>query len=115
MMGHKLIISTMAHAVIKTGSKQYVVTDGTRIKVEKLPTAAGKKVTFNEVLLVATEKSVALGKPTVKGAKVEGTVILHGRRPKVTGVKMKAKKRYKKYFGHKQHFTEVEITKISAK
>ncbi len=105
----------MNHAVIKSGGKQYLVTDGGNIKVEKLPIEAGKKVSFDEILLTASDAEVALGTPMVKGAKVEGQVIRHGRHAKVTGVKMKAKKRRKKFFGHKQHFTEVKITKISHK
>ena len=104
----------MTHAVIKTGGKQYFVAAGESIKVEKLDQEAGSKVKFVEVLLVASDKDVTLGKPFIKGAAVEGKVVKHGRREKVTGVKMKAKKRLKKYFGHKQHYTEVAITKISA-
>lgn len=102
----------MAQAVLKTGSKQYLVTEGSKIKVEKLPIEAGKTVTFEEVLLTATDKDTTIGAPFIKGASVSGKVLRHGRAEKVTGVKMKAKKRQKKYFGHKQHFTEVEITKV---
>ena len=102
----------MKTAVIKTGGKQYLVSEGNKLKIEKIPTDAGKKTTFKEVLLTATEKTTKVGAPLVKGATVEATVIQHGRSQKVTGVKMKAKKRNRKYFGHRQHFTEVEITSI---
>lgn len=102
----------MKLAVIKTGSKQYLVGEGAKVKVEKLPYTEGKAVDFSDVLLTATDKTVTLGTPAVKNAKVEGKVIRHGRREKVFGVHMKAKKRQKHYFGHKQWFTEVEITKI---
>lgn len=85
------------------------------MKVEKLAVDEGKKVSFGEVLLAASDKTVTIGTPLVKGARVEGRVLRQGRHPKVTGVKMKAKKRYIRYFGHKQAFTEVEITKITTK
>lgn len=104
----------MSLAVIKTGGKQYVVSEGSRVKVDKLAVEEGKKVTFNEVLLTNTGDKTAIGTPLVKGAKVEGKVLRQARYAKVFGAKVKAKKRYKKYFGHKQHFTEVEVTKISA-
>lgn len=103
----------MDHAVIKTGGKQYVVKVGDKLRVDNLPDEEGKKVNFAEVLLWANEKETAVGVPLVKGATVEGKVIRHGRSAKITGVKMAAKKRRKKYFGHRQGFTEVEITKIS--
>lgn len=105
----------MKHAVIKTGGKQYFVHEGGKIKVEKLPVEEGKKVSFDEVLMTATDKTVSLGDPLVKSAKVEGKVLRQARHKKITGVKMKAKKRHKKLFGHKQPFTEVEITKIATK
>ena len=104
----------MDYAVIKTGGKQYLVTTGSKVKVEKLDTEAGKKITFTEVLLTVIGDAVTVGTPAVKGAKVEGLLLRHARHDKVTGVKMKAKKRRKKYFGHKQHFSEVEIQKIKA-
>ncbi len=102
----------MTHAVIKSGGKQYLVHDEALIKVEKLEIEPGKKVTFDEVLLVAGDSDVKVGAPFVSGAKVSGEVVRHGRRDKVMGVKMKAKKRQKKLFGHKQHYTEVKITGI---
>ncbi len=105
----------MKLAVIKTGSKQYLVEEGTKVKVEKLPNEEGKAITFSDVLLTATDKTMSLGDPAITSAKVEGKVLRHGRREKVFGVKMKAKKRERKYFGHKQWFTEVEITKIATK
>lgn len=102
----------MKSAVIKTGGKQYFVKEGDKVKVEKLPVAAGKKTNFPEVLLTSTDKITKVGAPLVPGAVVAAKVLKHGRHKKVTGVKMKAKKRYRRLFGHKQHFTEVEITKI---
>ena len=105
----------MKLAVIKTGSKQYLVGEGSKVKVEKLPQEAGKTVAFDDVLMTVTDKTLSLGEPVLKSASVEGKVVRHGRRDKVFGVKMKAKKRERKFFGHKQWFTEVEITKIATK
>lgn len=83
--------------------------------MDKLEAEEGKKVSFKEVLLVEDDGQVNLGMPTVKGAAVEGKVLKQARHDKVTGVKFKAKKRYMRYFGHKQHYTEVEITAIKTK
>lgn len=105
----------MKTAVIKTGGKQYLVQEGDKVKVEKLPVEEGKKTTFKEVLLTATSKTAKVGTPLVKGATVEALVSKHGRHQKITGVKMKAKKRSRKLFGHKQHYTEVAITKIKTR
>jgi large subunit ribosomal protein L21 len=104
----------MTHAVIKIGGKQYLVQKDDIIKVEKLPEEEGKKVVFKEVLLSGSNKKLSLGSPTVKGASVEGKVLKQARHKKVWGVKMKAKKRQRKLWGHKQAYTEVEITKLSA-
>ena len=104
----------MNKAVLKTGGKQYLVTEGEVIKVEKLLEEAGKKVKFSEVLLTSDDKNTVVGTPFVKGATVEGEVVTHARHNKIFGVKMKAKKRNKKLFGHKQHYTEVKITSIKA-
>lgn len=99
-------------AVIKTGGKQYLVKKGDKIKIEKLKGDVGDKITFSEVLFLGDEKSVKVGTPNVRGAKVEGKIIAQGKGKKVTGVKHRAKKRYKVKFGHRQQVTEAEITKI---
>ncbi len=99
-------------AVIKTGGKQYKVKAGDKIKVEKLEGKEGSKITFSEVLFLGDEKEVKVGNPTVAGAKVEAKIIKTFKDKKVTGIKHKAKKRYKVKFGHRQTMTEVEITKI---
>lgn len=100
-------------AVIATGGKQYLVTEGQKIKIEKLLPAAGEKVVFSDVLLTVNGDEAAIGQPFVKGAHVEAKITAHTRAKKVYGAKVKAKKRHKKYFGHKQHLTEVEIVKIT--
>lgn len=99
-------------AVIKTGGKQYKVKVGDKIKVEKLEGKEGEKLVFSEVLFLGDEKSVKIGDPVVKGAKVEGKILKTAKEKKVVGIKFKAKKRYKVKFGHRQTMTEVEITKI---
>jgi len=101
-------------AVIKTGGKQYIVEPGKKIKIEKLPQDEGKEVVFNEVLLVEDKKKVEVGNPFVKGVKVKAKVLTQGRGKKIVIFKFKAKKRQKTKKGHRQSFTEVEITKIEA-
>ncbi len=101
-------------AVIKTGGKQYLVSVGTKVKVEKLEGEIGSKLAF-ETLYVGDEKAATVGTPTVSGAVVEGTILDQDRHDKVVGIKYKPKKRYKMKFGHRQAYTEVEITKVSAK
>ena len=100
-------------AIIKTGGKQYKVAVGDKIKVEKLEGEAGAKITFDEVLFIGDEKDAKIGTPFIKDAKVEGTLVEQGRHKKVWGIKHKPKKRYKVKFGHKQLYTEVEITNIA--
>lgn len=100
-------------AIIKTGGKQYKVAAGDKIKIEKIDGAEGDKVSFSEVLFLGSEKKAQVGTPFIKDAKVEATILKQGRAKKVTGIKHKAKKRYKVKFGHRQPFTEVEIVKVA--
>ncbi len=99
-------------AVIKTGGKQYLVKKGDRVRVEKIEGKEGDKITISHVLFLGDKKEVKVGNPLVKDAKVEGNILKQGKSKKVWGIKHKAKKRYKVKFGHRQLFTEVEITKI---
>lgn len=101
------------YAVIQTGGKQYRVSEGDRIKVEKLNAAAGDAVAFDKVLLVRSDEKVEAGKPYVEGRKVTARVIAHGRHRKINIIKFKRRKKYLKRQGHRQHYTEVEITGIS--
>lgn len=101
-------------AVIKTGGKQYIVTEGQTVSVEKLVHDTDQ-VTFDEVLLIADEKKALIGQPTVAGAKVIGTVVAEGKGEKKIVFRFKAKTRQHKKKGHRQLFTKVTITKISAK
>lgn len=99
-------------AVIRTGGKQYKVSKGDKIKIEKLDAKVGDKVIFDDVLLVTEKGKTKIGTPKVKGAKVETKVLEQAKHEKVVIFKYKAKKRYKKKLGHRQLYTEVEITKI---
>ena len=98
-------------AVIKTGGKQYIVKPGQKLKIEKLKNTEGD-IIFEEVLLVEKSKKVLIGDPMVKGATVLAKVISEGKRKKVIIMKYKAKKRQRTKTGHRQLYTEVEITKI---
>lgn len=104
----------MNFAVIKTGGKQYKVASGQKIKIEKLETAAGSAVFFDQVLLVANGDEVKVGNPLVSGARVEGKVLKQGRAKKLIVFRYHSKTRYKKKKGHRQKFTEVEITGIKS-
>lgn len=99
-------------AVIKTGGKQYKVSPKDKIKIEKIEEEEGKEIIFDQVLLVEKNKKLEIGTPLVKGAKVIGRVLQQGKGAKVIIFKYKPKTRYKKKTGHRQPFTEVEITKI---
>lgn len=101
-------------AIIKTGGKQYKVAEGQKIKIEKLPVAESDEVVFDNVLMVADDNKITLGDPKVEGAKVTAKVTKNGRFRKVIILKYRPKKRYKKKQGHRQHYTEVVISKISA-
>ncbi len=100
-------------AVIKTGGKQYLVSKGDKIQVEKLEVEEGKTIDFDEVLLLKEDDKVEIGKPLLEGVKVKGKVLEQGRDKKDIIFKYKPKKRYKKKIGHRQPFTLVEITQIS--
>ena len=99
-------------AVIKTGGKQYIVKSGQKIKIEKLNKKEGAEVNFPNVLLLEKNKKVEIGTPFLKRVKVLGKILQQGKDKKKIVFKYKAKKRYKVKKGHRQFFTEVEITKI---
>ncbi len=101
-------------AIIKTGGKQYLVSPGQKIKIEKLNKKEGSEIAFNEVLLLEKQKNLEIGAPLVKGAKVVGKVLKHGKGKKLIVFKYRHKTRYKVKKGHRQPFTEVEITKIES-
>ena len=100
-------------AIIQTGGKQYRVSPGMKLSIEKLDAAEGAAIHFDEVLLVADNGKVAIGTPRVAGARVEAKVLEQGRAKKKIVFKYHAKARYRKKKGHRQPYTEVEITKIT--
>lgn len=102
------------YAVIKSGGKQYRVQKGQTLKLEKLEVATGESLDFDQVLLVADGDDVKVGAPLVDGAKVSAEIVSHGRGDKVTIIKFRRRKHHMKRQGHRQWFTEVKITGISA-
>ena len=101
-------------AVIKTGGKQYIVSPGQKVKIEKIEKKDGEEVIFDEVLLLDRDGKTEIGSPLVAGAKVVGKVLKQGKGKKLIVFKYKAKTRYHKKKGHRQKFTEVEIKSFSA-
>ena len=100
------------YAIIESCGKQYKVAEGDVVFFEKLDVEEGKKVTFDKVILVSEEGKVQVGTPYVKGVKVEGKVVSHGKGKKIIVFKMKPKKNYRRKQGHRQPYTKVEITSI---
>jgi large subunit ribosomal protein L21 len=100
------------YAVVETGGKQYRVAVGDVIRVEKLDAAAGAAVNLDKVLMVADDGNVRVGNPNVDGATVTATVKAHGRADKVHIFKFRRRKHFRKSQGHRQHYTEIEITGI---
>jgi large subunit ribosomal protein L21 len=101
------------YAVIKTGGKQYRVAQGDTLKVEKLEAGEGDSVEFDQVLMVGEGEDVRLGTPYVEGSRVTATVMSHGRGDKVEIIKFRRRKHHMKRAGHRQDYTELEITGIS--
>ena len=101
------------YAVIKTGGKQYKVAAGEKLKIESLGVEVGEQVTLDQVLMVVDGANVSIGSPTVAGAKVEATVLGHGRGKKVKIFKLRRRKHYKRQQGHRQNYTEVVIGNIT--
>jgi len=102
------------YAVIETGGKQYRVSEGQRIRVEKLNADEGASVDIEKVLLVANGEDVKIGSPYVSGGKVTVTIKGHGRGKKVRIIKFRRRKHSAKTQGHRQDYTEIEITGINA-
>ncbi|MEY3018919.1 MAG: hypothetical protein RL336_2054 [Pseudomonadota bacterium] len=102
------------YAIIKAGGKQHRVVEGETLKLEKIEAETGAAINFEEVLLVGAGADVKIGQPVVAGAKVSAEVVSHGRHDKVTIVKFKRRKHHRKQAGHRQWYTEVKITGISA-
>ena len=101
------------YAVIRTGGKQYRVSEGDTLRIEKLAGDVGNAISFDEVLLVGGDK-VTVGKPLVAGAKVAAQITAQEKAKKVIVFKMRRRKNYRRKNGHRQHYTEVKITGITA-
>ncbi len=101
------------YAVIKTGGKQYKVSEGDVLRIEKIAAEEGESVDFNDVLMVVDGDSIKVGAPLVEGGKVTATVEKHGRAKKVTIIKFRRRKHHRKQMGHRQYFTQVKITGIA--
>jgi len=102
------------YAIIVTGGKQYKVAEGETLFIEKLSADVGDQVVFDQVLAILDGDSTAIGTPTVSGASVEAKVVKNGKGKKIRIFKYNPKKGYRKRQGHRQPYTKVEITKISA-
>lgn len=102
------------YAVIQTGGKQYRVEEGAYLKVEKLDLGIGENIEFDKVLMFQSDSDVKVGLPYIEGAKVTGTVKSQGRHEKIRIIKFRRRKHHMKHMGHRQYYTEVQITGISA-
>jgi large subunit ribosomal protein L21 len=102
------------YAVIATGGKQYKVAEGDVIRIEQLPAEAGEEISFDKVLLIANGEDISIGTPYLEGRVVNARVTSHGRGEKVRIVKFRRRKHHMKQMGHRQNFTEVEITSIGS-
>ncbi len=102
------------YAVIKTGGKQYRVTEGETLKIESVAGDIGSAIVLDQVLMVGTGDKVNVGKPLLSGASVKATIVANGRHDKVKIFKMRRRKHYQKHQGHRQNYTEIRIDGISA-
>ena len=102
------------YAVVKTGGKQYRVSTGDRLKVESLNAEAGDEVSLTDVLMVGGQETVTVGSPLLENASVNAKVVNHGRGDKVKIIKFRRRKHHRKQAGHRQNYTELEITSIDA-
>lgn len=101
------------YAVIKTGGKQYRVAAGDKLCVETLDADEGETVQLDQVLMVGDGETINVGSPTLAGASVEARVLEHGRHKKIEVVKFRRRKHYRRQMGHRQNYTQIEITGIS--
>ncbi len=102
------------YAVIKTGGKQYRVAPGQKLKIEQIPADIGQDISLDQVLSVGEGESLKVGSPLVEGATVTAKVLAHGRHDKIKIFKMRRRKHYRKTQGHRQNFTQIEISAINA-
>jgi large subunit ribosomal protein L21 len=103
----------MTFAIVETGGKQYRVSPGQKLKVEKLAAEVGSALSLDKVLLVSDGEDVKVGTPYLEGVKVEAKVLSQGRHDKLIVFKYHSKTRYKKKKGHRQHYTELEVVSVN--
>jgi len=101
------------YAVIRTGGKQYRVSAGEKLKIERIAGDVGQEIVLDQVLLVADGAALKMGAPLVAGARVKAKVLAHGRGEKVRIFKLNRRKHYRRSQGHRQNFTEIEILGIA--
>jgi len=102
------------YAIVETGGKQYRVTPGSTLKIEKVQGEKGETYVFDKVLAISDEAGVRVGKPYIEGARVSGTIVRQGKARKILVFKYRAKTNYRRRQGHRQPFTEVRIESIQA-
>ncbi|NIF22629.1 MULTISPECIES: 50S ribosomal protein L21 [Pantoea] len=102
------------YAVFQSGGKQHRVSEGQTVRLEKLDIATGETVEFDQVLMIANGEDVKIGAPLVSGGLIKAEIVAHGRGDKIKIVKFRRRKHYRKQQGHRQWFTDVKITAISA-
>ena len=101
------------YAVIRTGGKQYKVAAGEKIKVEQIAADVGQEITIEQVLAVGNGADLKIGTPWVPGASVKATVVAHGKHDKVRIFKMRRRKHYQKHGGHRQQYTELQVSAVN--
>lgn len=101
------------YAVIKTGGKQYRVAAGDKLRVETLDADEGDTIRLDHVLMIGDGENLNVGTPTLAGASVEAKVLEHGRHKKINIVKFRRRKHYRRQMGHRQNYTQIEITGIT--
>ena len=109
-----VLVRQVAEYIVGSGGKQYRVSAGEKLRVESLPAEVGSEITLDQVLMVGEGESVKVGTPILAGASVKATVLSHGRGEKVHIFKMRRRKHYRKSQGHRQNYTEIQISGISA-
>jgi large subunit ribosomal protein L21 len=102
------------YAIIKTGGKQYRVQAGLKLKIEQIPAEVGSEFVIDQVLMIADGENISMGKPLLNGASVVAKVLEQGRHDKVRIFKLRRRKHYQKHQGHRQNYTEIQITGITA-
>ncbi len=100
------------HAIIRTGGKQYRVTEGQTLRIESLPVNPGDSIELSDVLMITDAEQTLVGNPQLNGAKVLALVVANGRGPKIRIVKFRRRKHHRKQMGHRQNYTQVQITSI---